>query len=120
MSLHSASERTSAQYTATLQDALGVAIPLAVIVSAVLTLEDVATSTIINSRNAQNVLNANNVTIHATSGLLTWSIQPEDNPIVTSSEEYELHRAVFSVVYSGTQRTVHEVYVLVRNMSRTT
>lgn len=32
----------------------------------------------INSRNAQDVKNAHNVTVDATSGLVTWSLQPAD------------------------------------------
>lgn len=116
-SVFNATERTSGKYTATIQDAAGTALPLASIVSAVLTLTDIKTGTVINSRDAQDVLNANNVTIHNTSGLLTWSLQPADNVIVTSSEEWELHLAVFDIVYSTDQRLVHKAYILVENIS---
>lgn len=112
----SVTERTSATYTATLLDSAKVAVPLTSIVSAVLTLRDVDSNAVINNRNAQDVLNVNNVTIHATSGLVTWEIQPADN-VISGSSGYELHRAVFDFVYSATKRLVHEVYLLVKNVS---
>jgi len=120
MSVYSVTERTSAQYTATLKDSAGVALALTSIVTAVLTLKDVEAASVINSRTAQDVKNANNVTIHATSGLLTWNIQPADNVIVTTGTEIELHRAVFEIVYATDQKLVHEVYLLVRNVSGVT
>lgn len=110
-------ELTSASYTATLQDTDGNAIPVAAIVTAQLTLTDVDTGEVVNGRDAQNILNANNVTIHATSGLLTWSIQPADNAVQTAGVQQELRRAVFDVVYNTDQRLVHETYWLVKNLS---
>lgn len=118
MSVFNCIERTTAKYTATLKDSDDVVVPLTAIVSMVLTLKDVDSDTVINSRNAQNVLNTNNVTFHATSGLLTWDILPADNIIVAAGTgEYELHRAVFDVVYSASKRLVQEVYLLVKNVT---
>lgn len=120
MSTFSCIERTSASYTATLKDALEVALPLTSINTVTLTLTNVDTGAVINNRNEQDVKNGNNVTIHATSGLLTWSIQPADNVMVTAGNEHELHRAVFVIVYSTTQKVVHELYLLVENITGVT
>ena len=120
MSVNTVTERTSSRYTATLKDAAGNVLPLSSIVTAELTLKNVDTDAVINGRTAQNVKNANNVTIHATSGLLTWSMQPADNVIVTAGVEHELHRAVFVVVYDTDQKIVHETYILVDNISGVT
>lgn len=50
---------------------------------------------IINDRQAQDVLNTNDVTVGATDGLVTWLMQPEDNVIVTELRQVERHRAAF-------------------------
>lgn len=58
-------------------------------------------NTIINGRDQQNVLNANDVTVDE-NGLLTWNIQPEDGEILGFSEnEFEVHRAEFDCVFNG-------------------
>ena len=98
-------ENTGAVYTATLEDSSGTAIPLANITTMVLTLYDVASGDIINSRDDQDVKNTNNVTINATSGLLTWAMQADDNPIVDDAGTSEVgdrenHKALFE--YTGT------------------
>jgi len=110
-------ERTSAVYTSTIEDDQGNAIPLASISSIQLTLHDVATGEIINSRDDQDVLNANNVTIHATSGLLTWVLQLEDNIIQTAVSVVEHHIALFEFIASG-RSSKHEVNVYVSNLSK--
>lgn len=92
-------EGTSPQYTATLKDeATNLPVPLADITSLTLTLYDLESLNIINLRDEQNILNANNVTVHATSGLLTWQTQPEDNVIVDTTLDThakEVHIALF-------------------------
>jgi len=117
MSTFSVIERTSARYLATLEDETETPVLLSAIDTAKLTLTDVETGTTINSRSEQDIKNANNVTIHATSGLLTWLLQPADSVIVTAGNDHELHRAVFFIVFSTTQRTIHEVYFLVENIT---
>ena len=119
-------ERTSARYTATLMDETGAAVTLAVIQTLTLTFyvvdkESDGTAgaydgTIINSRSAQNVLNANNVTVHATSGLVTWLLQPADQVISDTSQAYELHRARFDCTYT-TGQAHWEADFLVENLS---
>ena len=116
-------EGNSMVYKATLLDPDDVAITEALIVSITLTLYDSGTGTIINSRNAQNVKNANQVTIHATSGLLTWNALPADSPIVSSvlpAGETEQHIALFRVVYGGNKGLNHEVPISVKQLIKFT
>jgi len=89
-------------YTATLLDASGAAILLSSISTITLTQFVAGTGTIVNSRDGQNILNANNVTINATSGLLTWLGQPGDSAIVGTNRApgiLEQHYAIFKVAY---------------------
>ncbi len=109
---------TSLPYTSTLQSntTAGTALALSLIDTVALTLKDVATGTIINSRDEQDAKNANNVTIHATTGLLTWEMQAADNAIVTSTTAHGLlehHRATFDIVYDTTKRMTHSVDIYV-------
>jgi len=101
-------EQTTPLYTATLVDESDVAIPLSSISTIALTYYDRRTGSIINSRNSQNVKNANNVTIHATSGLLTWELQVADTTFVTpasfSEDETEEHVALFEWTLSNGRR----------------
>jgi hypothetical protein len=114
-----ATENTGAIYTATLEDSSGTAIPLANLTTITLTLYDVASGDIINSRNDQNVLNQNNITIHATSGLLTWTMQAADNAILDDDLDWEHHRALFEFVFSGTGSPgKHEGNFMIRNLSK--
>lgn len=112
------SERIGAVYTATLKDADEVPITKANLTAITLTLYNVADGTIINSRENQDVKDANNVTIHATTGLLTWNMQPEDNAIV-SGALLERHRALWK--YTHTQSGSpgkHEFDFFVRNLTK--
>ena len=109
------------RYKTTLQDESVVPLPLPVasIDSITLTLYDVATGTKINGRDAQDVLNTNEVTIDATSGELIWTALPADMPIVdatTEPGEYEEHIALFEVVYSTDKGLNHEVPISVRQL----
>ena len=116
----SVKERTGAVYTATLKDSDDVAIPLANLTTIVLTLYNVDDDSIINSRDVQDVKNANNVTIHATSGLLTWAMQADDNAIVSTSVAIgsrEQHKALFEFTYVGNGSPgKHEVDIYVLNL----
>ena len=102
-------EKTSALYTAKLVDELGNAIPAAAILSLQLTYYDERTLQIINSRNAQNILNVNNVTLDAL-GILVWSLQPADTSILTVGVALESHVAMFVWTWSVPLKTgCHEV-----------
>ncbi len=117
-------EKTGAVYTAYLKDADGTVIPLGNIGTITLTLYDVSSGDIINTREDQDVLNANNVTIHATSGLLTWEMQADDNPIVSASLRVgakEHHKALFEFAGNFTASPgKHEVDIKVLNLGKVT
>lgn len=80
----------------------GEAVPAASLTAATLTLYDYDTGAgggspapgIINDRDAQDILNANDVTIDS-DGHFIWSVQPDDNVIVTLRRQVERHRAMF-------------------------
>jgi hypothetical protein len=110
-------EGSTAKYTATLQDDAGAVLALTDVSALTLTLANVADGTIINSRDGQNVLNANNVTIDETGGLLTYILQPLDTAIQDQDESYETHRATFQCTYNGTSQKNWDVDFLIRNLS---
>lgn len=121
-------QKTSGIYTATLKDETGTVIPLAGLSVLLLTLYNadvpeplVVADNIINSRNLQNVLNQNNVTFHATSGLLTWTLQPADTTIVDETRKTELHVARFDFTYgTPTKLGAHEIKFRVENLRKVT
>jgi hypothetical protein len=84
------------------------------------TLKDVATGTVINSRNAQNVKNANGVTISAL-GALVWAMAPADNLIV-GTQLIEEHMALFVFTWGGggVKACRHPVSIKVLNLAEVT
>lgn len=98
---------TSGKFTGTLLDVDGTAIPTANLDALTLTLTNARTGATINSRSAQNVLNANNVTVNSTTGALTWLIQPEDTTMEDTSESWEDHIAKFDWTYETTKKGTH-------------
>ena len=115
MSVFTVQEKETSRYTATVKDEAGVAQGSSARDTLTLTPYDKETGTIINSRNAQNVLNANGVTVDS-SGNLVWTMDPADNTIVTATNEQELHVALFEWTYSTTKKGKHEVILLVQNL----
>lgn len=114
-------EGSSATWTGYLRDAAGVAIASADIVALTITLYDRLTDTIINSRTAQDILNANNVTVHATSGLITWEVQPADNVIVGTSlktNKSEEHVALIECTYDTSKKLKKEIKIKVVNLNK--
>ena len=105
-------QNTAAVYSATLEDDDGTPISYTLINTITLLYYDLASGTIINSRNVQDVLNTNNVTIN-TLGVLEWIVQPADATILDTTllrGQYETHIAVFDFFWSaGTLRGRHEV-----------
>ena len=120
MSVTTINERTSARYTATLTDETGAVINGTTLDSATITAYDVTTGTIIGSRNAQNCLQANGVTISAL-GLLTWILDPADNAILGSAAT-ERKAAMFVLGWGGAsvKQCRHEMTWIVRNLSKQT
>ena len=116
-------EKSTAKYTATLKDESEIAIPLSSLTTVTLTLYDKTKDSIINSRNGQNVLNANNVVI-SSAGVLVWTMQPEDNAIITTTlrnNAYEKHVALFQFTWSsGTKSGKHELEYEVRQLNKVT
>jgi hypothetical protein len=112
-------ERTSTKYTSDpLTDENGDVVAGSTLSAATLTFYDLKTGTIINSRNAQNVNQANGVTI-ADTGVVTWLMPPADNPIINDKATQETHVAVFDFRWdAGASRAVHEFRVLVNNIGK--
>ena len=80
--LGTVNEGATALYSATLKDETGTLINGPALDALTLTVYDVLTREIVNSRNYQDVLNKNNVTISAT-GDLQWTLTPADNVMIT-------------------------------------
>jgi len=119
-------EQSSKSVTFTLRDNTRTVVPLASIATAQLTLYDFMTYVpagspvvgIINDRNAQDVRDTNDVGIHATSGLCTWSMQPEDNVIVTTRRQVERHRAEFRFVLTNGAELDYQCEIEVTNLRK--
>ena len=97
-------EKSTALYTAQFVDERDVNIALADLTTLTLTLFTDPGLAIINSRNAQNVLNANDATV-STEGLLEWEIQPADATIVNNTRSKERHVAQFIWTWDSGLRT---------------
>lgn len=108
-------EKTTPIYKATLIDEENddAPIPLTQISTITLRFYDQRTGTYIrgSADTAQDVKNTNNVTIHATSGLLTWKMQVADTTLVTAADfledETEEHVALFEWVLTNGYRGKH-------------
>lgn len=114
-------ERSTVHITAMLQDETGAAIPALVLTTLTLTLyvRDTAALTIINGVDGSNILNANQGTVHPTSGLLTLVLTPADNQIINSTSEIEWHRALIQATYNaGAKAMRYEIDFPVRNLNK--
>ena len=112
-------EKTTPKYTATITDDNGNALPAASLTTLTLTLyriDATGATQIINSRNAQNVLNANNVTIDA-NGLLTWAVQILDTTLGDATLPFERHIALWTWTWqAGAKTGRHEVILNIQNL----
>lgn len=73
---------------------------------------------VINDRNQQDVLDANNVTITEVSGTrtyVTWTIQSADTTMLSSSNK-ELHVALFTWIWTGGKKNNQEVYLWIQKV----
>lgn len=117
-----AKERTNHQYKFTLKDDTGTAVPKSSVTSLKLTLINLDSDAqdVINSRNAQEHAPAfsGDVTMHDTSGLITFNMQPSDNILQAGTpsqgQRYERHRVIFDITAGG-KRYVHQEEILVEN-----
>jgi hypothetical protein len=113
-------ERTTCLYSAQLTDEAGDAIAAANLSTLTLTLYDQVSKAIINARDDQDVLNANNVTVDA-SGNLQWTLQPDDNPIIGARRAglTETHIALFEWTWNaGSKQGRHEVTIEVQQIEK--
>lgn len=115
-------EETYGVITATLTSDGSTAIASASVDSITCTLIETQTGTTINSRSAQDVFNANNCTLHATSGLFTWNVQPEDTTITGNPAigQREHHLATFTVTWNTTKKMHFEIQLNVLNLRSVT
>jgi len=112
-------EDTTPEYQVNLLDFAGVAIPDSDLDALILTLCDQATGTIINSRDGQNVLNANNVSV--VEGLVTWQLQALDTAMNNSDRESEIRIALWEWTYSPGSETLqgkHETVLRLQNLAK--
>ena len=111
-------EQETGSYVATIVGNDGVTpLPLATIQTMVLTLYAILQNgsvQIINGRNAQNILNANNVVVDAF-GVLTWTIQTADT-MLQEAIPFERHVALFEWTWpQGAGK--HEIVLVVQNLT---
>ena len=110
-------EATTGRYAATMYDETGAVIDGTALTTLTLTLYDKRTNSIVNSRNAQSVKNANGVSVDS-AGTLTWTIAKEDTVVVGTSQ-VERHVAVFIGTWdTGTKKFTNEVEFDVINLKR--
>lgn len=117
-------ERTTPRYTATIKDEQGVAVPGTALTALTLTYYNLATGTIINSRNDQNVLGTvspvNGVQV-SEAGVLTWDLAELDVAIQSTSVPVggtERHVALFSWTFGAARRGRTEEYFDVVNLAK--
>lgn len=96
-------ERGSCRFSGTLSDEADDPVAAASLDDFTLTLYDLHSDTIINSRDAISVLNANGGTMGASDGVFTMQFSSLDNPIVANLDEgdTEDHYALFTATWDG-------------------
>lgn len=116
-------EGSTFEWTGTMKDENGLALAPTDLASLTCTLYDEDTGQIINSRNSQNVLNANNFTLSsASSANISWDSPMADNPIIDDAKETEVHIALIRWTY-GTGAAFggsKEIAIRVVNLVRVT
>jgi hypothetical protein len=105
---------TTGFYSFVLTDTNDVPIDASQTETLTLTVIDLATGTVVNAREAQDVLNTHDVTLLTSTGptvtTVTWAMQPEDTVQVGTRREVEPHLAIFEWSWdSGAQRQAHKV-----------
>lgn len=114
-------EKSTLRIMATLVDETGAAIPSAALTALTLTLynRDSTGKEIINSVSDVDILNTGRGVVHASSGLLTVTLDPADNAIVDTAVDLEWHRALVEGSYAaGAKAFKHEVDFKVRNLDK--
>ncbi len=111
-------EKTTQVLTCTIKDETDTVIPVAQIGTLTLTLYNQESRAIINVRENQNVLNANNVTVHSTSGLITWLLQPADTAIENAAKSIEVRVALFQWTFGSAKQGKYEIIFKVKNLEK--
>jgi hypothetical protein len=112
-------EGGSALLSWTLNDELGVPVPLTGLQTLVWTHYNESDGAIVNARNAVNIKNLNGGTVQATSGACTLILTPADNVILDSTKRSEWHVAYIKGTYNAGAGVVEkEVAIRVVNLSK--
>jgi hypothetical protein len=115
-------ESTTGLLTFTLVDSAGEGVPVSMLTTLTLTYYDVISGTIVNTREVQNVLNANDVSV-TTAGspavtTVEWQIQAADTSMVNPDLTLEYRVAQFRWTWdSGTRHDAYQVQFAVENMA---
>lgn len=118
--MYKITEGSTQIYTVTLVDESGDPIPLAQISSIQLTYKNDLKDTVINTREDQNVLNANDCTYHATDGTFTWNLQVADTTAVNADLRFDTNLAVITWTWNGgLSQQRHAFYIQTENLGRT-
>jgi hypothetical protein len=96
--IYDINEKQTVLYSFTVKDELGAPIDGGSLSSLTLTLRSIPSGTVVNNRSAQNVLNANDVTVDAF-GLVTWAVTIADVTILDDTLDVETHRALFNFMW---------------------
>lgn len=111
-------QNSTGTYTATITGNDGVTpLPLIDLLTLTLTLYVIkgdGTIAYVNSRNAQDILNANNVTVSAL-GVLVWAIQTADTGLIEALA-FERHIALFEWTATGVVGK-HEIVLIVQDLT---
>jgi hypothetical protein len=115
-------EATTGLLTFLLVDSAGEGVPVSMLTTLTLTYYDVISGTIVNTRNAQNVLNANEVSVTTVGDpavtTVEWQIQPADTQMVDPELALEYRVAQFRWTWdSGTRHDAYQVQFGVENMA---
>lgn len=111
-------EAGSVRYKCDLLDELGVAIAAAAIATLTATLYDVASDDILNSRDGQNVKNANGGVVGLTDGSFYLDLLAADNRIVDATSTKETHKLLLELALIDGKTRNWERKVVVTNLHR--
>jgi hypothetical protein len=93
-------ERTTGTVSFTLKNEADVAISLSAILTAAVTMKDVASDTVVNGWDERDILNANGVTIDA-NGTVTWPLEQLDTALVVPTSTNEIRRVLVDFTYTA-------------------
>lgn len=114
-------EQETGVFSFTIKDESGLVIPSSQLTTATLTVYVPTSGAIVNGRDAQNIKNANNVTISET-GVVTWTQQVADVTILDDTLAMETHRCLFLFSWLTTtpRKKPYEVDFEIENLGKLT